>query len=362
MIPRFRLWLVIILITCGTAYSQDSLDHASLPAGKTRLIILNPTIGNLENFMRLIEFHAISIPNLELVGVYHPKQHYDFKKSLDYLKNHPDLPIRLYPIKNNLDPDSLFCPNACTQEFYTLFKTSHGTLALGGPDIPPAVYQAETHLTTAIVDPWRHYFETSYLFHLLGGNRNPEFKPFLESNPTYVVMGFCLGMQTMNVAAGGTLIQDIPSQIYQIMTLDSVFRLPDDRIHKNYWFNLPVNLESMMSYHLHSIAWISSPSWLKSPIQPLVCSAHHQCVDQLGQGFSLIATSLDGKIPEIMIHQSYPKVIGVQFHPEYSDIYDPEFRFRRHPGDSLQSLLPLLNANGTIEFYRRLWAYYLDFN
>ncbi len=55
-------------------------------------------------------------------------------------------------------------------------------------------------------DPGRHFFEVSFLFHLLGGSRNESFKPLLDENPGYMVTGFCLGMQSMNVATGGILI------------------------------------------------------------------------------------------------------------------------------------------------------------
>src|SRR5690606_40614006 len=69
--------------------------------------------------------------------------------------------------------------------------------------IPPGVYGEENTLSV-ITDPQRHYFETTFLFQLLGGFWNEDFKPFLNEKPKYMVTGFCLGMQTMNVATGGT--------------------------------------------------------------------------------------------------------------------------------------------------------------
>ena len=223
MKPNFRLLLFLMLLCWSPVYPQDYFQTHSLRPDKVQLVILNPTVGNLENFMRLLQFHAFSIPNLELIGVYYPDQNYDFRKSIEFLKNRPDLPIALHQIKGKLHPDSLFTSNRCSREFYQIFKNSRGVLALGGPDIPPTVYHAQTHLTTEIIDPWRHYFECSFLFHLLGGKQNSDFQPFLKENPNYVILGFCLGMQTLNVATGGTLIQDIPSQVYQIFTIDSVF-------------------------------------------------------------------------------------------------------------------------------------------
>ncbi len=68
-------------------------------------------------------------------------------------------------------------------------------------------------LLTRLTDPYRHYFEASFLFHLLGGSQNIDYTPFLEVNKEYTVYAICLGIQTMNIAAGGTMTQDIPSEL-----------------------------------------------------------------------------------------------------------------------------------------------------
>ena len=44
-------------------------------------------------------------------------------------------------------------------KLFTLFSISKGALFMGGPDIPPAVYNESVHLLTSVTDPFRHYCE-----------------------------------------------------------------------------------------------------------------------------------------------------------------------------------------------------------
>jgi putative glutamine amidotransferase len=69
----------------------------------------------------------------------------------------------------------------------------------------------------------------------LGGYGNEDFEPFLKEKPKYLVTGFCLGMQTMNVATGGTLIQDIPAEIYGATTSEKTLEIGRANLHRNYW-------------------------------------------------------------------------------------------------------------------------------
>ncbi len=96
---------------------------------------------------------------------------------------------------------------ALGDDYRKIFEHSEGTVFFGGPDLPPEVYNEKTSLHTSIYDPYRHYFELSFLFHLLGGYQAEKFEPLLKEDPDYLIYGFCLGMQTMNVATGGTMMQ-----------------------------------------------------------------------------------------------------------------------------------------------------------
>ena len=104
------------------------------------------------------------------------------------------------------------------------------------------------------------------------------------------VLGICRGHQLLNVAFGGTLIQDLPGA-------ENHRSLPDgaDNVH-------PVSLVPGSS--LYRIYGSSCP----------VNSSHHQGVERLAKGFRITARSEDGVV-EAIEHESLP-VWGVQWHPE----------------------------------------------
>src|SRR5262245_23042687 len=77
-----------------------------------------------------------------------------------------------------------------------LVASLDGILLAGGDDYDPAAYGEERHASCATMDPRRQENELA----LAKAARE-------RGVPT---LGICLGLQSMNVAAGGTLIQDIP--------------------------------------------------------------------------------------------------------------------------------------------------------
>ncbi|MBR4882494.1 MAG: gamma-glutamyl-gamma-aminobutyrate hydrolase family protein [Bacteroidales bacterium] len=111
------------------------------------------------------------------------------------------------------------------------------------------------------------------------------------------VLGICRGEQLMNVAFGGTLYQDIPSQV------------PTSYVkHRQ---NAPRN------YGTHSIT-ITKGSLMHKMLgveKIAVNSYHHQAVKDVAPGFKVTAVSKDG-IVEAIEKEGTDKVWGVQFHPE----------------------------------------------
>lgn len=125
------------------------------------------------------------------------------------------------------------------------------------------------------------------------------------------LLGVCRGHQIIDVALGGTLLQDLGEQ--------SVHR------------NDGVAIEQVMSNHEVQVLE-GTRLHRQLGTRVVTRSAHHQAVDALGAGLRAAARASDGLI-EAVEHESAP-IVGVQWHPE-----DPFA-----PGGQLVSLLGLLGA------------------
>lgn len=104
------------------------------------------------------------------------------------------------------------------------------------------------------------------------------------------ILGICRGMQVINVALGGDLIQDLPS--------DS---LP---FHRGKDYSLVHLVRAAEGSLLHRLYGSVFP----------VNSFHHQVIDKPGRGLKVTAWS-EGGFAEALEHESLP-ILGVQFHPE----------------------------------------------
>lgn len=158
----------------------------------------------------------------------------------------------------------------------SLAKSCDGLLLPGGGDIDPARY-GQSPAGSETPDPQRDEAELSLVADFLSWG-----KPLL---------GICRGVQMLNVALGGTLIQDIPT------ALDHK-RDPDqgDQVH------LVTVPESSFLYPLYGG-------------ELAVNSAHHQALDVLGSGLRLAARSQkDGVIEAVEAPDK--RAYGVQWHPE----------------------------------------------
>ena len=342
-----------ILLLLFVLFTVISLSSAQ----KKQLILVHPTAYNLQLFTYLVDNNIVNINDLEISGIYHSKERYDYSKAEKFLSENDYPYIKLEEISGELLPENLFSKNGCTQFFDEIFSKSKGVIFFGGPDFPPAIYGERMSLLTRMTDPYRHYFESSFLFHLLGGSQNDTYKPLLEKNPDYVVYGFCLGMQTMNIACGGSMIQDIPSEIYRLNTVEGILNSENAIQHRNYNNNLVIN-STLTSGNFHKIK-ISNQKAIsgdyKPEVDPLTYSNHHQAVEKLGKNLNIAATSLDEKVIEAVTHEKYPNVLGLQFHPEGTYLYNSEIQLRKNPNDSLISGKELLIKNGSYKFHLAIW-------
>lgn len=151
-----------------------------------------------------------------------------------------------------------------------------GLLMPGGADIPPSVYGEEPHSTVEVLDRKRFNFEKSLGMAWIERTDKP-------------LLGICLGSQWINVFHGGSLIQDIPSEL--------------GGNHRG--IPHPVVLESGSRLHrIFGETEFEVNSW------------HHQAVDRLGRNLRVAARGKDGVIEATETTDPKRFLIGVQWHPE----------------------------------------------
>ena len=165
-----------------------------------------------------------------------------------------------------------------------------GLLLTGGGDVDPARYGETPHQKLEEVDPVRDEFEIA----LIAAARSRDLPIF----------AICRGVQVLNVAAGGTLVQDIPSEVAGAVQHSLV--VPEHP-----------------PYELAHEVWVEKDSLLAT----LMCdrlvgndtcdvnSRHHQAVKTVGLGYRVSATAPDGVI-EAIEDPSLRFCLGVQWHPE----------------------------------------------
>jgi len=356
-----KILISLFLFSSLLLVNAQDFFRGNISPEKKYIVLTNPTVGNLKIILFLLEHKLLDIDTskIHFVGVYHSGQAYDFSKTAVYIRDQKIPGFYLHAISSDLREDDIFRENLCTYDLLIAFRNSLGVFFFGGPDIPPSVY-GEENLYSTTNDPVRHYFETTFLFHLLGGNRNTSFAPFLDENTGYIVTGFCLGMQTMNVAAGGTLYQDIPAQIYNSTDAASVLAIGRNNLHKNY-FSGPVNDSTVLGINIHPVnftdhVFFGTTVSVRKKIKPLIYSSHHQSVKDLGQGLSVTALSADGKVIEGIAHTRFPNVFAVQFHPEVSALYENMEPARLEPGQKLRTLHRMIGRK-SLGFHEKYWEY-----
>jgi putative glutamine amidotransferase len=169
------------------------------------------------------------------------------------------------------------------ESFAALRGRLDGLLLTGGGDVEPVRYGASTSPRTQVPDVARDHAEIELTHRTL-----PERIP---------ILGICRGLQLLNVACGGTLYQDIPTE------------LPDALNH-----NLTPKVAGS---HQHPIA-IQAGSRLAAIVGQThheVNSFHHQAVKRAGDAVNVTAWAPDGVVEAIEVADQ-PFAMAVQFHPE----------------------------------------------
>ncbi len=162
-----------------------------------------------------------------------------------------------------------------------------GLLFTGGPDIDPARYGEARHATVSAIDPQRDQFEID----LVGQ----------AATKGVAMFGICRGLQMLNVALGGSLIQDLHSSVST--TLEHSKPTPLCSIAHEVWITRGSAVARLM------------PDKLAEADSCDVNSRHHQAINRLAEGFEVSATAPDGVI-EAIEHRTFPFCVAVQWHPE----------------------------------------------
>jgi len=158
-----------------------------------------------------------------------------------------------------------------------LAETLDGILLAGGDDCDPSEYGEEKHPSCETMDPRRQKND-------LGLAR-------LARERGIPTLGICLGVQVMNVAAGGTLIQDITSDIDHASE-------PSDRHRHDVHIDAATKLGRILGDQEFNVN-----------------SSHHQAIGRVADGLRVTAKAPDG-IVEGLEDPSHPFYVGVQWHPE----------------------------------------------
>jgi putative glutamine amidotransferase len=165
----------------------------------------------------------------------------------------------------------------------------HGLLLTGGEDVDPTLYGEEPHPTVE-VNAARDRFEMGLVKTAHAAN--------------LPIFAICRGIQVLNVALGGSLIQDIASQV------------PGALEHR---LAVPMH----QSVELAHEVWIDKDTLLAQVMRERlndtdsfeVNSRHHQAIKTVADGLRVSATAPDGII-EAVEDPSRTFCLGVQWHPE----------------------------------------------
>ncbi|EJN09780.1 gamma-glutamyl-gamma-aminobutyrate hydrolase [Herbaspirillum sp. YR522] len=179
-------------------------------------------------------------------------------------------------------------------------KNLDGLVLQGGADVSPQSYAQAATRPEWSGDRVRDMYELELLHE------------FIEAGKP--VLGICRGCQLINVAFGGTLYQDIATDV------------PTAIPHVNDMYD--------SNYHELAFPPGSTLAQLVSTERAIVNSIHHQAVRDVGRDLSVEAVSGPDQIVEAIRYRKAPFVMGLQWHPE----------FHRAGGAELLDCTPILDS------------------
>ncbi|HVL65944.1 MAG TPA: gamma-glutamyl-gamma-aminobutyrate hydrolase family protein [Vicinamibacterales bacterium] len=168
-----------------------------------------------------------------------------------------------------------------------VLKEVDGLLLTGGGDVDPAFYGEDRHPAVDDAEPGRDEFEIDLA------------RRAVEADVP--MLAICRGAQVLNVAMGGSLVQDLPTQVTT---------------------ELPHSIVDPRDHVAHEVQ-VAPDSRLRGLLGPAVAaegtcrvnSRHHQAVARLGRGLEPAAVAPDGVV-EAIEKRDATFCVGVQWHPE----------------------------------------------
>ena len=362
--------IVLLLLL---AFSLAAAETEGFPQGVPVIVMTHPTLFQVKNIVEMYEKDVIPLKSLVLLGIYHEDELANedeakaYLDAFEFVRQEKLSWVRFRKVSGRVEPKDLFRENLWTPQFREIFAAASGIIFTGGMDIPPAVYGQETSLLSEPTTPARSLYEVSFLFHLMGGGQNPAFKPFLSGRRDFPVLAICLGAQSLNVALGGTLVQDIPSELYGRKSVEEVLAAGRDQVHSSVYQEKLYPNDKELIYTFHRIrlgrdSIFARKMGFTDTDHPFVATAHHQAIAKLGAGLRVTATSMDGRIVEAVEHALYAGVLGIQFHPERHTLYRKGL-VQRQKTDAPLDFNPLafLQANQpTYPFHLAIWKWFSD--
>jgi putative glutamine amidotransferase len=187
----------------------------------------------------------------------------------DALANAGLVPLVLAPV----DPDRAIAAMA----------DSFGLVLTGGEDMDPAAYGESRHAAAGEPHGARDAYEIA-LAKVARDRRIP-------------TLAICRGAQVMNVALGGSLIQDIPSERPSGIVHDPEGKRAE-RVH-----GVTIDPDSRLARIVGATSISTN-------------SSHHQSVDRLADGLKIVARTDDGIVEGFESLDPRWWMVGVQWHPE----------------------------------------------
>lgn len=181
-------------------------------------------------------------------------------------------------------------------------RSLDGLILQGGADVSPMSYGEQPLRPEWAGDRVRDLYEIEMLWEFV-----------IQKKP---VLGICRGCQLMNVALGGSLYQDLQTQIDQVGA------------------HVDSNLYDQLAHDVEFTSDGILEQWYGGERGGAVTSIHHQAVKKLGKDLIVEARSMHDGVIEAIRWKGSSFAIGVQWHPEFHHL----------PGRKLLAREPLMNA------------------